>query len=99
MGDVIQKLRDSANGEACVACGVKDDTTVLCHYFGPRRHSYAGGMGIKGHDFIGAFLCANCHRHMDAASRNKELKWEQSELFLHYCALTWIRWFERGVVK
>jgi hypothetical protein len=28
---------------------------------------------------------------MDTNMRNKAKRWEASEIFLHYCALTWIR--------
>lgn len=87
-------LRKRARGKSCVRCGADDRTIVLCHYFGPRRHQYGGGMGIKGHDAVAAELCALCHTHMDTLSRNKEDKWLHSEEFLHLCALTWIRRME-----
>lgn len=95
----MSKLRDSARNQACVACGGMDGTVVLAHYFGPRRHSYGGGMSHKGHDAVGALLCAECHKRMDTESRDKDLKWERSEEFLHYCALTWIRWIETKVLR
>lgn len=84
-------LRQLANGESCVRCGAQDGTVVLAHYFGVRRHSYGGGMGHKGHDAVGAYLCSRCHTEMDTASRDKARKWEHSEEMLHLCALTWIR--------
>lgn len=87
----MTNLRASAKDQSCVACGINDGTVVLAHYFGPRRHSYGGGMGHKGHDAVAAFLCAACHRRMDTESRDKAHKWEHSEEMLHYCALTWIR--------
>jgi hypothetical protein len=92
-------LRDAANGQACVSCGIQDGTVVLAHYFGPRRHDYGGGMSRKGHDLIGAHLCDKCHRHMDTASKSKEGRWEHSEIFLHYCALTILRLVESGVIR
>lgn len=95
----MKRLRDSAKDQSCVACGKKDGTVVLAHYFGPRRHSYGGGLGIKGHDAVAAHLCAACHADMDTTSRDKSQKWAHSEQFLHYCALTWIRWLETGVLK
>lgn len=95
----MSKLRDSAKGQSCVACGANDGTVVLAHYFGPRRHAYGGGMSHKGHDAVGALLCARDHELMDRLARDKNAKWEHSELFLHYCALTWIRWIEQGVVR
>lgn len=79
-------------------CGVKDETVVLAHYFGPRRHAYGGGMGKKGDDAVAAVLCVRCHRYMDTESRDKAQRWVLSEEFLHYCALTWIQWIKDGVV-
>lgn len=93
------KLRDAAENQACVRCGAKDGTVVLAHYVGPRRHAYGGGMSVKGCDAIGAHLCHECHQYMDRESRNKAKRWELSEEFLHYCALTIIRLFEQGRVK
>ena len=81
-------LRKQAEGKSCVRCGADDATVVLCHYFGPRRDAYGGGMGIKGSDAVAAELCSGCHRYMDTLSRDKSVKWLLSEEFLHYCALT-----------
>jgi len=93
------KLRNAARDQSCVACGAQDGTVVLAHYFGPRRHAYGGGMGRKGNDLIAAHLCARCHLEMDTSSRDKLKRWEWSELFLHYCALTLIRLHKQGVLK
>jgi hypothetical protein len=93
-------LRESARDESCVACAANDGTVVLAHYFGPRRHDYGGGMSIKGDDIVAAFLCCRCHTRMDTEIRaamdrddNPDARWIASEIFLHYCALTWIRRF------
>lgn len=75
------------------------ETVVLAHYFGPRRHNYGGGMGIKGHDLVGAHLCAEHHKHMDTLSRDKGAKWERSEEFLHLVMLTIIRLHEQGHIQ
>jgi hypothetical protein len=56
-------------------------------------------MGHKGHDAIGAHLCADCHAAMDREGRSKEHRWLHSEEFLHYVALTIIRLFEQGKIK
>lgn len=93
-----QQLRDAAKGESCVRCGMADETVVLAHYFGPRRGCYGGGMSHKGHDAIGAHLCAVCHTHMDTQSKDKEKRWDLSEEFLHYCAMTLLRLMNRGVI-
>lgn len=98
----MSKLRKAAKDQACVRCHVRNGTVVLAHYFGPRRHSYGGGMSRKGHDAIGAWLCADCHRFMDQEARElrgKESRWLNSEEFLHYVALTVIQLFEQEIVK
>jgi hypothetical protein len=89
-------LRALARDQTCVSCGANDGTVVLAHYFGPRRHAYGGGMGIKGHDLVGAHLCERCHRHMDTLSRNKDTRWLHSEEFLHLCMQTILRLVEQG---
>lgn len=91
-------LRALAQGQSCVRCGIEDGTIVCCHYFGPRRHSYGGGMSCKGSDVVSAHLCAKCHRFMDSLSRDKDQRWIHSEEFLHLCWLTWLRLIEQGHV-
>lgn len=76
-----------------------DGTVVGCHYTGVRRGAYGGGFGIKVHDFMIAHLCAACHREMDTLSKDKSKKWEHSEEFLHYIALTLVRLFAEGIVR
>lgn len=95
----MSKLRDAAEGMSCVSCGAEDGTIVLAHYFGPRRHDYGGGMSRKGGDLIGAHLCVRCHNRMDTLSKDKEQRWVHSEEFLHYCALTILRLYEKGVIR
>lgn len=92
-------LRDLARDQKCIRCGADDGTTVHAHYFGPRRHAYGGGMGIKGHDAVGAHLCMRCHAEMDSLIRDKAKRWEHSEEFLHLSALTWLRLIEQGHVQ
>ena len=92
-------LRSLAKDQRCVRCGAKDETVVLAHYFGPRRHAYGGGMSIKGHDAVGAWLCSGCHTYMDTLSKNKDERWWHSEEFLHYCALTWIQLVEQELLS
>lgn len=99
MSAVLQKLRDSARDHTCVRCHNNDGTTVLAHYYGVRRHDYGGGLGIKGHDVIAAHLCGACHHYMDTLAKDKEGRWGTSEEFLHYCALTFIRWIQEGTLR
>jgi hypothetical protein len=96
---LIEKLRKAAKDQSCVRCGNRNGTVVLAHYFGPRRHQYGGGMGVKGHDLIGAHLCHTCHTDMDRTSKSKEERWTHSEEFLHLCALTLIRLWEQEVIQ
>jgi hypothetical protein len=96
---LIEKLRKAAQDQFCVRCGIRNGTVVLAHYFGPRRHQYGGGMGVKGHDLIGAHLCHMCHTEMDQTSKSKEERWIHSEEFLHLCALTLIRLWEQEVIQ
>lgn len=94
-----KQLLAAANGAACVKCGRKDGTVVAAHYFGPRRGTYGGGLGIKVHDFLVAHLCGKCHLEMDQLSRDKNHRWEHSEEFLHYIALTLHRCFDDGTIQ
>lgn len=96
----MTKLREAARGQTCVVPGCGDtETVVLAHYFGVRRHDYGGGMGRKGSDLIAAHLCGRHHLEMDQLSRDKSQKWEHSEQFLHYVALTILRLHEQGKIK
>jgi len=95
----MSKLRNLARDQSCVRCGIHDETVVLAHYTGARRLDYVGGYGIKASDLAGAHLCGPCHQHMDTLSRNKDMKWEHSEEFLHLVLLTILRLAEQGHVK
>jgi hypothetical protein len=92
-----KKLRDAARDQHCVRCG-STHGVVGAHYTGARRGSYGGGLGIKVHDFLIADLCDVCHAYMDTLSRDKARKWEHSEEFLHYVALTLERRFDSGLI-
>lgn len=92
-------LRDAAEGEFCVRCGHRSPTVVGAHYTGVRRGSYGGGLGQKVHDFCIADLCGECHLWMDTLSRNKNARWEHSELFQHYILLTLAKRFDAGVIR
>lgn len=98
---LYQQLRDAARDEPCVRCGSYDGV-VGCHYTGARRLAYHGGMSQKVHDLIMAHLCQACHTELDvlyrAAGEDKVKRWEHSEEFLHWIAITLIRLLERGVL-
>ena len=91
------KLLKSAKGKPCVRCG-SVGTTVPAHYTGVRRGSLGGGLGIKVADYMHARLCGECHVYMDQTSRLKNEKWEHSEEFLFFCAITLGKLFEEGIV-
>lgn len=98
MGVVIQKLRDSARGQACMfripmCCNNNPATTVFCH-----APDESKGMGNKAHDFLGAFGCSECHRALDEhrgllGERTREMYW----LAAMRRTLTW--WVEHGYIK
>jgi len=78
---------------------VRNGTVVLAHYSGVRRASYGGGMGIKVHDVVGAWLCSDCHIYMDREVKSKENRWLVSEEMQHYCLLTILQLIEQGKLK
>lgn len=93
-----QCLRDAARDESCVRCGTQDGTVVGAHYSGVRRLAYHGGLGQKVHDLLIAHLCSECHRWLDTLSKDKTLRWEHSEEFHHWIAVTLLRLLERGIL-
>lgn len=86
----MSKLRRQAQNEDCVRCGNGEEgKVVLCHYSGPRQHSFGKGRSIKGHDIAAAFLCNRCHDYFDHYETGNTV--ERSEEFLYLCLLTNIR--------
>ena len=79
----------------CQRCGIEGQS-VGAHYFGPRRHTLGGGMGIKPTDAAMAALCSSCHMHMDTYRDGNN--WERSEEFLYLILLTHHRLLERGLL-
>ena len=63
----MSTITDSARGEQCQiripgVCSGNPETVVWCHANG----SAAGkGIGMKSHDLLGAYGCANCHDEFD----------------------------------
>lgn len=74
-----QALRDLAQGQPCVACGLQDDTTVMCHlpYHGIADH----GTGEKCDDFWSAWLCQRCHFYADHGEGRKDLFWRTRMIY------------------
>ena len=99
-----KKITQAAKDRSCVCCGVEDGTIVRAHYSGMRQHEYGKGCAIKGHDCIAADLCQSCHRQFDTYAMGKgETKIlrqiDQSEQFLHYCMMTFLRDIEAGIYR
>jgi hypothetical protein len=90
------KLTQSSKGATCIACGAEN--AYSCHYNGPRQHDYGKGRGRKAHDLMTAELCYRCDQHFTEGSMSSKWanKWERSEDFLHWIALTNIRRYEEG---
>lgn len=97
----MSKLTQSSKGKSCIACGVNDGTICARHYNGVRQQHYGKGMRKKCHDLMTAELCMKCDAELSEGVMPSgcETKWDRSELFLHYIALTNIRRYEEGVIK
>jgi hypothetical protein len=85
-----QAMRDSANGEACVNCGLQDGTVVLAHL---PMMGIADGGSSKCDDYVSAYLCRECHEHTDGKYRR--------DVFWRYRVNmeTIRRMFDKGVIK
>jgi len=95
MGIVSTKLRNSAKGQTCTfqipgVCNHDPATTVLCH-----APSEVKGMGVKSHDFHGAFGCSSCHETLD---QHRVEKWEEYFYWLRGIQRTQAYWQEKGML-
>ena len=113
MGKLIRskKILSAAEGQACVHCGVRDDTIVAAHYQGLRSQIFGKGKGIKPHDLCVADLCAKCHYEFDNSIANPLQgnlsnagdpylrKIDLSEQFLFNILMTLIRRIDQAVIK
>ena len=63
---VAKAITDHAKTQPCVNCTADDMTIVFAHWNIPGFF----GMGMKIHDFVGAFLCRECHAKMDNQARD-----------------------------
>ena len=94
----MSKLTESSRGKVCIKCG--GHGAYSCHYSGPRQHDYGKGRGIKANDLMTAEFCMLCDNEFSEGSTGRWInKWERSEEFLHYIALTNIRRLRGGVIK
>lgn len=98
MGDVYQKLRDSARGQHCTlqlpgVCIGGTDTTVLCHL--PSRIGLKGG-AMKVPDYWAVAGCFACHQALDSRRIHPS-----HEAFYCMQALErqWAIWFDSGLLR
>ena len=86
-----EKLRKSANGEACVNCDTQDGTVVLAHL---PMMGIADGGSSKCDDFVSAYLCRRCHFEADHGSKRRDVFWRYQ-----VNVKTLRRMFEKGAIK
>ncbi len=83
-----ERLRASANGEACVCCG-SVGTTVWAH---SNEGAHGKGMSLKAHDLLGLYLCGECHARYD---RGPETRAYKQDFFRTYYPETMVRVAEK----
>lgn len=95
----MSKITKASKGSTCIKCD--DLHAYSCHYSGPRQHEYGKGRGIKCNDIMTAEFCSDCDKEFSEGSTSSRWrdKWERSEEFLHWIALTNIRRLKNGVLK
>lgn len=89
-----EKLRRSADGEACVACGLQDGTVVWAH---ANSQVFGKGMGIKASDAAGMLLCSGCHVAHDQGRGGSKDERRANEF--EWIARSLVRLIEKGVLK
>ena len=101
----IQKIRDSAKGEACTlnfdGCMGKHPSVVFCH---SNYNFHNKGASQKADDIFGCYGCSNCHDKYDGRKEDREAKlstWPEFKYDKFYRAmcLTWQRLIHRGILK
>jgi len=100
MGEISQKLRDSARGQRCTlrlggVCNHDQATTVLAHL--PTHKSAAS----KGDDWHAVFACSACHDAIDGRLRASFERRNGDVLAAMLDALreTQRIWFEMGLLR
>lgn len=89
-----KKLLASAEGQACVLCGLVG-TTVACH---ANSVALGKGTGIKAPDYYTAHLCHICHAHVDGR-KGSWTKQEKQDMWQLAFIRTVKRWFDQGIVE
>lgn len=100
-GSGVSKITESARGEECLIripgiCLYTTETVVWCHANG----SAAGkGIGMKAHDLLGAYGCANCHDAYDRRNYLDVFSHDLVELmFWQGHARSLLRLIEKGII-
>ena len=102
-----KKHLDGARDQACINCGVRNDTVVACHYTGMRSALLGKGTGIKASDMAIADLCRKCHAAFDSSATTVDSssvgkfaeKIDRSEQFLYLIVKTLIRREQQGLIE
>lgn len=89
-----KKILRHAKGQPCALrlpgiCNCNPETTVWCHLNG-----HGKGMGIKTHDPLGFFGCADCHRAYDQGRGRADLM----EAVLGAVCESWVRLIRDGII-
>ena len=85
----------------CIRCA-SIGRTCGRHYNGIRQHKYGKGRSRKCHPLLVADLCDECDKLFQEGSVPKidiEKRIDYSEEFQHWCLLSSIRRFERGILQ
>lgn len=95
----MSKLTKKSKGQLCIKCGKPD--AYSCHYNGPWQHSFGKGRGVKCNDLMTAEFCHKCDQEFSEGSMLPRWnnKWERSDEFQKWIALTNIRRLENGVLS
>lgn len=80
-----------AKGMPCTHCGINNNTTVAAHQNGLQS---GRGAGLKGNDFLVAYLCDKCHFDYDN-SRGAFGTSQRVRLFYEAMANTMKIWIPR----
>jgi hypothetical protein len=60
----------------CMGCRKPQDKTIVLAHRNRNAWGLRAGKGIKTHDILGAFLCADCHAYGDGNGRKDYNWWE-----------------------
>lgn len=88
------RLLSMARDQACVACGIKDGTTVAAH---SNLGEHGKGMGLKAHDGMSAWLCHGCHHQLDQGGRMT--KAERRLFTLESICATYMQLWNQGLIE